>query len=130
MKISFKIIVLLVLILSIMTSVATTYVNASYSNEVLADLSNVDKGEANESGATKSARTVVQTIISITRVIGVTVAVVMLLVVAMKYMVAAPGERADIKKHSVVYVVGAIVLFAVTGILSIIYKFSENISAS
>ena len=43
-------------------------------------------------------------------------------------MMAAPGDRADIKKHAVVYVVGAVVLFASTGILSIIQMFSESIN--
>ncbi len=52
----------------------------------------------------------------------------MLLVVAMKYMTAAPGEKADIKKSAVAYVVGAITLFAVTGILGIIEEFSININ--
>jgi hypothetical protein len=46
----------------------------------------------------------------------------------MKYMMAAPGDKAEIKKSAVIYVVGAIVLFAVGGILSIIQKFAENIS--
>ena len=54
----------------------------------------------------------------------------MLLVVAMKYMTAAPGEKADIKKHAVVYVVGAVVLFAVTGILGLINTFSSNITTA
>ena len=44
----------------------------------------------------------------------------MLIVLAMKYMMSAPGERADIKKHAVVYVVGAVV--------GIIQKFSDNIN--
>jgi hypothetical protein len=48
----------------------------------------------------------------------------MLLTVAMKYMSAAPGDKADIKKSAVAYVVGAIVLFAVTGILTIIEQFA------
>lgn len=52
----------------------------------------------------------------------------MLIVLAMKYMVAAPGDKADIKKHAIVYVVGAIVLFATTQILEIIAKFAGNIS--
>ena len=48
----------------------------------------------------------------------------LLLTVAMKYMSSAPGDKADIKKSAVAYVVGAIVLFAVTGILTIIEQFA------
>ena len=55
----------------------------------------------------------------------------MLVVLAIKYMSAAPGDKADIKKHAVVYVTGAVVLFGSAGILSIIEKFaSTNIKAS
>ncbi len=53
------------------------------------------------------------------------IAVVMLIVLAMKYMFAAPGDKADIKKHAVVYVVGAVVLFAASGILQIIKVFAS-----
>ena len=73
--------------------------------------------------------TVTGTIITSIRVVGVAVAIVMLLTVAMKYMTAAPGDKADIKKSAIQYVVGAIVLFAVTGILGIINQFSSGIKA-
>lgn len=67
------------------------------------------------------------TAISVARVVCVTIAIVILLVIAMKYMISAPGDRADIKKHAVHYVIGAFVLFAVTGILSIIDNFAKQI---
>ena len=75
-----------------------------------------------------SFKQIMAAIITIARIIAVGVAIVMLLTLAMKYMMAAPGDKAEIKKSAVIYVVGAIVLFAVGGILSIIQKFAENIS--
>lgn len=63
------------------------------------------------------------TVIAIARVTGVTIAIVMLLVIAMRYMVSSAGDRADIKKHAVAYVVGAVVLFGAVGILGIIDDF-------
>ena len=67
---------------------------------------------------------VLTTIIVAIKIIAVAIAIIMLLVVAMKYMTSAPGDKAEIKKHAVVYVVGAFILFAVTGILSIIQEFA------
>lgn len=83
-----------------------------------------------ESGgeAASSARKIVGAILAVTRIVGTGVAIIMLIVLAMKYMMSAPGERADIKKHAVIYVVGAVVLFASSGILGIIQKFSDNIN--
>ena len=58
------------------------------------------------------------------------VAVIMLIVLAIKYISSAPSEKADIKKSAMIYVVGAIILFAGSGILAIIRSFAEkNISA-
>ena len=53
----------------------------------------------------------------------------MLIVLAIKYISAAPSDKAEIKKHAVVYVVGAIVLFAASGILQIIKNFAGNVHA-
>lgn len=82
------------------------------------------------SGATSSAQKIVGSVLSIAKVIAVGVALIMLVVLAIKYMSAAPGDKAEIKKHAVVYVVGALVLFASAGILGIIEQFASNISAS
>lgn len=67
------------------------------------------------------------TAISIARVVCVSIAIVILLVIAMKYMMSAPGDRADIKKHAVHYIIGAFILFGVTGILGIINNFALQI---
>ena len=69
------------------------------------------------------------TVISVSRIICATIAVVVLLVISMKYMLSAPGDRADIKKHAVHYVIGATILFGASGILGIIGKFAEVVKA-
>jgi len=78
-------------------------------------------------GLDQSAQNVLGAIISVVQIVGTGVAIIMLLVLAMKYMIAAPGDRADIKKHAVVYVVGAVILFGASGILGIIKEFTKNI---
>ena len=77
---------------------------------------------------TNSFTDVAKSVITITQVIGVGVAVIMLIVLGMKYMTAAVGERAEIKKHLGIYVVGAVVLFAASGILEIIKRFSDMVN--
>ena len=67
-------------------------------------------------------------ILTVFKVVGVGVAMIMLIVLAMKYMLASAGDKADIKKHAVVYIVGAIILFAASGILQIIQSFSNNLN--
>ena len=72
----------------------------------------------------------IATIINLVQVVGMGVAIIMLVVLAIKYISAAPSEKAEIKKSATVYIVGAIVLFAATGILQIVKNFATaNISA-
>ena len=77
------------------------------------------------SGASTSFQNIIGAIITIVQIIGTGVAIIMLIVLAIKYISAAPGDKAEIKKHAVVYVVGAIVLFAATGILGIVKNFKQ-----
>lgn len=80
------------------------------------------------SGAGDAVTNIIGSIINIVQIVGTGVAIIMLIVLAIKYISAAPGDKADIKKHAVVYIVGAIVLFAATGILQIIKNFSGTIN--
>lgn len=80
------------------------------------------------SGTAQAAQNITGTIIGVVQVIGVAVAIIMLIVLAIKYISAAPNDKAEIKKHAVVYVVGAVVLFAAAGILEIIKGFANQIN--
>ena len=87
----------------------------------------VTKDAKDTTGAASSLNRIIGSAITIVQVVGVGVAIIMLIVLAIKYISAAPGDKADIKKHAVVYVVGAVVLFAASGILGIVKKFAGNI---
>ena len=65
-------------------------------------------------------------VIGVVQTVGVAVAVIMLVVYAIKYISAAPSEKADIKKGAIGYVVGALILFAATGVLQIIKNFTDG----
>ena len=75
---------------------------------------------SSDNEAVDKVKTTAQSAVTIAQVIGVGIAVIMLVVLAMKYMVSAPSERAEIKKHAVIYIIGAVVLFGAVGILEII----------
>ena len=78
------------------------------------------------STAGTSVSNIIGNIIFIAQVIGSGVAVIMLIVLAIKYISAAPSEKAEIKKTVVIYVTGAVVLFASTAILQIIKTFATS----
>ena len=82
---------------------------------------------SSDNAAVTATNNIAGTVITITRTIRMGVAVTMLIVLAIKYMSSAPGDKATIKKSAVTYVVGAIVMFAAAGILSIIESFASGI---
>lgn len=76
-----------------------------------------------QSGATDGKKFIVKVIstsLNTVRTIGIAVAVVMLMTVACKYIMASAGDKADIKKYAFNYVIGALVLFGAAGIVTII----------
>lgn len=89
----------------------------------------ITKDAKDSTGAASSINNIIGSVITIVQVIGVGVAIIMLIVLAIKYISAAPGDKADIKKHAVVYVVGAVVLFGGSQLIGIIQAFASNITA-
>ncbi len=97
---------------------------ATYSSE----MQDLIKAEYKDStNSVNQVNNLVATIISKIRLVGVAVAVVVLLALAMKYMTAAPGDKADVKKGLITYVIGACVFFGVVGILEIISNLGNAI---
>ena len=123
MKVVVVAIIAALLILSL-----TTEVSALKFNEI--NESTVTVNASDTTGAADSLNRIIGSAITVVQVVGVGVAIIMLIVLAIKYISAAPGDKADIKKHAVVYVVGAVVLFAASGILGIVKNFAGNVTAN
>lgn len=81
-------------------------------------------------GETKNAKGITNlfnNIIGIVQIVGTGIAVIMLLVLAIKYLIAAPSEKADIKKGALMYVVAAVILFAAVNIIAVIQEWSQEL---
>ena len=64
--------------------------------------------------------TTTSNIIGIVQFICYAAAVILLVVLGVKWIAAAPDEKANIKKGAVIYVVGAVLVFAAGAILQVI----------
>lgn len=119
------------LVAVLMIASLSTHVNATMEMSFSSiNEDTVTEGAKDTSGAAKSLNNIIGAAITVVQVVGVGVAIIMLIVLAIKYISAAPGDKADIKKHAVVYVVGAVVLFAASGILGIVKNFAQNVQAA
>ena len=115
-------IVSIILIAAIVISVA----NSVLANGVFLDASDFDAVSGQAEEVTNLANAAAGTVASVLRIAGVCIAVVMLLTIAMKYMISSAGDRADLKKHAVAFVVGAVVLFGATNIIAALIDFTNK----
>lgn len=68
-------------------------------------------------------------IIAVVRIVGVVVAVVILLILGIKYMMGSAEEKADYKKSMIPYIVGAILVFASTAIVGVVYDMASSLNS-
>ena len=126
-----KMLAILVMATLIVATVSTS-VFATDGTKANSDTYDVNQfaGKGADAGTTGAAQNIIGAIISVIQIIGTGVAIIMLVVLAIKYISAAPGDKAEIKKHAVVYVVGAVVLFAAAGILQIVKTFAQIVNTA
>ena len=68
----------------------------------------------------------VNVIVSVLEAVGVILSFIILIVIGIKYMLGSVEERADYKKTMIPYLIGAFMIFTVSLIPQIIFKFMEN----
>ena len=99
------------------------------SNVVLAapDLSGDIKDMASGSGnKPQEVLNLGKTIVTIMQTVGIVVAVVVLLILGIKYMMGSAEEKAEYKKTMIPYLVGAILIFASTTIVNVVYNIANS----
>ena len=121
-----KILVIMSIVIMTMAFLGNNLISTAVTIEPIEQMKSFTENAEDKSDIGEKVRNFGGSVIVTVQVVVTGIAVIMLIVLAMKYMLAAPGDKADIKKHAVVYVVGAVILFSVSGILKIIQVFSEK----
>lgn len=121
MKKTVKIISTLLLIVMLVTSIAGT-VFADSTTDVLDKLKGDGKVE------TSSLTTVGNNVVTIINVVGIVIAVIILLIIGIKYMIGSASEKAEYKKTMIPYIVGAVLIFAGTTLVRVIYSLANSVS--
>ena len=121
MKKSIKVISTLLLAIMLVASIAGT-VLAVDPNTVLNGLNG--NGNVQTNDLTK----VGNNIVTIIQVVGIVIAVIVLLVIGIKYMMGSASEKAEYKKTMIPYIVGAVPIFAGTSLVRVIYSLSTSVS--
>lgn len=66
-------------------------------------------------------------IVNTLRVVGIVIAIAGLMIIGIKYMISSVEQKAEYKKTMIPYLVGCILIFAITTIVSIIYELSSQL---
>ena len=68
-------------------------------------------------------------IVSIITTIGIIVALIVLLILGIKYMMGSASEKAEYKKTMIPYLVGAVLIFGASAIAKAVIAMTESITA-
>ncbi len=126
MKINFKsIIIKLIVVLSVLAILFGTFSTVFSEGD-----GNFNPSEFDNGGVSSEVDNLVQnsagTTVAVLRVVSVAIAIIVLLVIAMKYMISSAGDRADIKKHAVAYVIGTFILFSAAQIIALLIDIADK----
>ena len=100
-----KIVVALVLVATILSAVSTVF------GMEIPSASNVNNN---------AFKSTVSNVLGVVQFICYAAAVVLLIVLGIKFMTASPDGKAEVKKSAVIYVVGAIMVFAAGAVLNLV----------
>lgn len=128
MKKQVKILSIILVIMMVMTSISSV-VLAVKGDEVIKDINN-SASNIQADTETNKITEMGGRIVVIMQTVGIVVAVVILLVLGIKYMIGSAEEKAEYKKTMIPYVVGAILIFAATTIVNVVYQIANGLSAT
>ena len=123
MKKSIKVISTLLLAIMLVASIATTAFAAVNLNTTISNIENQKLNGNADSQITK----VGGNIVNIIQIVGIVIAVIVLLVIGVKYMIGSASEKAEYKKTMIPYVVGAVLVFAGTSLVKVIYSLATAV---
>ena len=120
MKKQVKIISIILMVILIMASLSSIVLAApEQAPSMEQKITDIGKGNATDTAKIENFG---KTLVSIFQVIGIVVAVVILLVLGIKYMMGSAEEKAEYKKTMIPYLIGAALIFGSSTIVNVVYN--------
>ena len=88
------------------------------------------KGDTDKAMSVGGLSSTIKNVIGVVQVICYSAAVIMLILIGVKFITASPEGKAEIKKAAIQYVIGAIIVFAAGTLLGIIANMSTSVVTS
>lgn len=123
MKKSIKcILIFLLVILIIMVSINVSFADIS------SQIKDLNSGSVDATSNT-SVTNMGKQIVAVIQTIGIVVAVVVILILGIKYMLGSPEEKSEYKKSMFPYFIGAVLIFAASTIVNIVYNLANSLKS-
>lgn len=116
-KMKLKILYVVFIILLILSTTCASYAS------VTDPITDPNYYRPNSNVNNEKVATIGRNLVAGIRNIGVVIAVVGLMIIGFRYMFASVEEKANYKETMIPYIIGMVMLFAITTILQIIYDF-------
>ena len=117
MKKTIKIMSIVLIAIMLVASISSVALADTFT-DVLNDMTNKNTSTNTTDGLTSLGGNIV----AIVQVVGIVIAVIVILVIGIKYLVASPEGKAEYKKTMIPYLVGAVLIFAGTTIVNVVYQ--------
>lgn len=111
-------------IISILVIIAA--ITLSLNTVLAAEISIPDPTAVQSEGFTKT----VGNVLGVVTYVCYAAAVILLIILGVKWLMAAPDAKADMKKTAITYVIGAIMIFAAGAIVQVIKGLGNNVVVS
>lgn len=114
--------------MKILTTIVTIFLMVSMGASIVYADGGISPNSLNATyNGTNDIKNVGQKIMGIINTAGVVIAVIVLMVLGIKYMMGSAEEKAEYKKTMIPYIVGAVLIFGATTIANAIYNFANGI---
>ena len=126
-------IILLFILLGCLNCVyATSYVSGSGSgvgaDSVITAMKDLDNpSDIKSIGEDSKISDIVNTVIGFIQIVGTGISVIMVSVLGIKYILASPGDKAEVKKQITPMLIGAFILFASVNIIQVVADFAADL---
>ena len=118
--------VLIILLLVLFISVMTIEAFASTSSSAIDAMKKMEDAELDTSGGNAKVSKILNAVLGLVQIAGTGISMIMVAVLGIKYMMAAPNDKADVKKQIAPLVIGAIILFAAVNLVNIIANMADT----
>lgn len=127
-----KIIIFFLIIFTMLLSMSTQIKAYNYEGTIklaLDPISNPDYYKPPELENADSLANIGNALVTLVNIVGTVASVVILLIIGIKYMTGSSEEKANYKQTMIPYIIGAVLLFASSVFVNIIYNIVTNMQS-